>query len=64
MSDRGIVLKMENTHYILAPQPSGWRIIEMIFDYLAVVDVTRFDNTHVLASLLKGARRQFVVRSD
>ena len=55
---------MENTHYILAPQTSGWRLIEMIFDYLTVADVTRFDNTHVLASLLRGIRRSFVIRSD
>ena len=64
MSDRRIVLKMENISYIYSPQPSGWRIIEMIFDYLTVWDVTRFDNAHKLASLLKGIRRQIIVRSD
>ena len=52
-----------DAHVILDPKPSGWRIIEILFDYLTVVDIAWFDSTHKLASLLRGLRREFVVRS-
>ena len=39
---------------------AGWNIIVSVSEYLDVVSITRFDNTHRNASLMKGVRRTFV----